>query len=59
MKLTDAIKTIQKGNGLIRVIDENGEIIKEHEVDGISIDFISAKWLIKIGELESPHYEKT
>jgi hypothetical protein len=31
---TDPIKTIQKGNGLIRVIGENGEITKEHEVDG-------------------------
>ena len=45
MKLKQAIKSIQIGNGLIRVIDEKGVIIEENEIDNeINIEFISSIW---------------
>ena len=43
MKLIRAIKAIQCGKGVVRCIDENGEVYSEHITDGISID---AKWLV-------------
>lgn len=59
MKLTDFIKGYSKGPGIVRIIDENGEVIREHFTKtGASIDFVSAKWLVKTGELKSPHRAK-
>ena len=55
MKLTDFIKSYSKGEGIIRVIDENRNVIREHNTGtGESIDFVSAKWCIKQGEILSP-----
>ena len=57
MKLTDLVKSISSNKGRVRLIDENGEVIEEHETDGISIDFIDARWAIKNGDMEAPsHY---
>jgi len=36
------------------VIDENGVVYSEHTTDGISIDFVDARWCIKQGELKPP-----
>ena len=59
MELIDLVKSYNKGEGIIRVIDENGKVIREHFTKtGSSIDFISAKWLVKTGELKSPHRAK-
>jgi hypothetical protein len=52
MKLIQAIKAIQCGKGVVRCIDENGEVYSEHITDGISIDFIDARWLVKTGEVD-------
>ena len=51
MKLIQAIKAIPCGKGVVRCIDENGEVYSEHITDGISIDFIDARWLVKTGEI--------
>ena len=57
MELIDLVKSYNKGEGIIRVIDENGKVIREHFTKtGSSIDFVSAKWLVKTGELKSPHH---
>ena len=57
MKLTDLVRSISSKKGRVRLIDENGKVIKEHETDGISIDFIDARWAIKNGDMEAPsHY---
>ena len=45
--------------GCVRVIDKNGDVISEKWDTGLTIDFISAEYLIKIGELESPHKKDT
>ena len=59
MELIDLVKSYNKGEGIIRVIDENGKVIREHFTKtGSSIDFVSAKWLVKTGELKSPHRAK-
>ena len=49
MKLEQAIKSIQRGKGVVRCIDENGVVYSEHKTDGISIDFVDARWCIKQG----------
>ena len=54
MKLEQAIKSIQRGKGVVRCIDENGVVYSEHKTDGISIDFVDARWCIKQGELKPP-----
>ena len=57
MKLNDLVKSISSKKGLVRLIDENGKVIDEHQTDGISIDFIDARWAIKNGDMEAPsHY---
>ncbi|MDC0386881.1 hypothetical protein OAM55_00455 [Flavobacteriaceae bacterium] len=56
MKLNDLVKSISSKKGRVRLIDENGKVIDEHQTDGISIDFIDARWLVKTGELKSPHH---
>jgi hypothetical protein len=58
MKLKQAVKSIQRGKGVVRCIDKNGKVISENWNTGLTVDFISAEYLIKIGELESPHNEK-
>ena len=59
MELNDFVKSFNKGEGIIRVIDQNGKVIREHFTKtGSSIDFVSAKWLVKTGELKSPHQAK-
>ena len=54
MKLIQAIKAIQCGKGVVRCIDENGVVYSEVKTDGISIDFVDARWCIKQGELKPP-----
>ena len=54
MKLKQAIKSIQRGKGVVRCIDENGVVYSEHKTDGISIDFVDARWCIKQGEILRP-----
>ena len=54
MKLKQAIKSIQRGKGVVRCIDENGVVYAEHTTDGISIEFVDARWCIKQGELKPP-----
>lgn len=54
MKLKQAIKSIQRGKGVVRCIDENGVVYSEHKTDGISIDFIDARYCIKQGEILAP-----
>ena len=51
MKLKEAIKAIQCGKGVVRCIDENGVVYSEVKTSGLSIDFVDARWLQKIGEL--------
>ena len=58
MKLSDLVRSISSKKGLVRLIDENGKVIKEHETDGISIDFIDARWAIKCGDMEAPSHYK-
>ena len=55
MKLKQLVKNYTNKKGCIRVIDKNGDVISEKWDTGLTIDFISAEYLIKIGELESPH----
>jgi hypothetical protein len=50
MKLKQAIKSIQRGKGVVRCIDENGVVYSEVKTDGISIDFVDARWCVKNGE---------
>lgn len=58
MELTDFIKSFQREKGLVRVINENGEVIEQHETDGIDIDFIDSRWAIKSSQMKAPvHYE--
>ena len=54
MKLKQAIKSIQRGKGVVRCIDENGVVYAEHTTDGISIEFVDARWCIKNGEILAP-----
>jgi len=56
MKLTDLVRSISSKKGRVRLIDENGKVIEEHQTDGISIDFIDARWSIKCGEMKAPIY---
>ena len=57
MKLNDLISSLSVNKGRVRVIDEHGNVVREHETDGISIDFIDARWAIKNGDMEAPsHY---
>ena len=49
MKLIQAIKAIQFRKGVVRCIDENGEVYSEYITDGISID---VRWLVKTGEVD-------
>lgn len=51
MKLKQAVKSIQRGKGVVRCIDENGVVYSEVKTNGISIDFVDARWCIKNGEL--------
>lgn len=53
MKLTDLVKSINSKKGDVRCIDENGIVYNEH-TDGISIDFVDARWCIKQGEMKAP-----
>ena len=55
MKLKQLVKNFVRKEGCVRVIDKNGDVISENWNTGITVDFISAEYLIKIGELESPH----
>ena len=48
MKLKQAIKSYLTVDGLIRVIDDNGKVIQQHETKGVFIDFISSKFRVKI-----------
>lgn len=57
MKLKQLVKNYTNKKGCVRVIDKNGDVISENWITGLTIDFISAEYLIKIGELESPHYD--
>ena len=57
MKLKQLVKNYTNKKGCVRVIDKNGDVISEKWDTGLTIDFISAEYLIKIGELESPHIE--
>ena len=41
--------------GCVRVIDKNGDVISEKWDTGLTIDFISAEYLVSIGELEDVH----
>ena len=50
MKLKQAIKSFQNKKGVVRVIDKNGVVIREHKTDGMSIDFVDARWCVKNGE---------
>ena len=54
MKLTDLVNSRNGKKGRVRVIDENGKVIRDHQTDGISIDFIDARWCIKQGEILAP-----
>ena len=56
MDLEKFIKNRQIGEGIIRVIDKNGVVVREHQTDGHSIDFVSAEWAIKCGEMKAPSY---
>ena len=56
MDLEKFIKNRQIGEGIIRVIDKNGVVVREHQTDGHSIDFVSAEWVIKCGEMKAPSY---
>ena len=56
MKLKQAIKSYQNKKGVVRVIDKNGVVVREHQTDGHSIDFVSAEWAIKCGEMKAPSY---
>ena len=59
MDLEKFIKNRQMGEGRIRVINAEGEVIAEHFDDygGTSIDWISATWAKKQGmELKLEHY---
>lgn len=58
MKLRQAIKSIQRGKGVVRCIDENGVVFSEHKTNGISIDFVDARWAIKNGDMEAPSHYK-
>ena len=59
MKLKQAVKSIQRGKGIVRCIDENGVVYSEHTTDGISIDFVDARWCKKNGEILAPKtYQK-
>ena len=44
MKLKQAVKTYLKVDGLIRLIDDNGNVIGQHKTKGMSIDFVNAKY---------------
>ena len=55
MKLKQLVKNYTNKKGCVRIIDKNGDVISENWNTGLTIDFISAEYLIKIGELESPH----
>ena len=48
------VKNWQTGNGVQRVIDNEGTIVKNTItlMDGISVDWISAEWLEKEGLLD-------
>ena len=48
------VKNWQTGNGVQRVIDNEGTIVNEHynPDGGISVDWISAEWLEKEGLLD-------
>ena len=59
MKLEQLVKKYMRKEGCVRVIDKNGDVISEKWDTGLTIDFISSEYLIKIGELESPHYDDT
>ena len=54
MRLEQAIKSIQRGKGIVRCIDENGVVYAEHTTDGISIEFVDARLCIKNGEILAP-----
>ena len=54
MKLKEAISSYMQEDGLVRVIDENGEVIAEHRTSCISCDFLSSRYLVSIGELKDP-----
>jgi len=51
MKLTEAIKSIQLGEGIVRCINENGEVYEELNTNGVSIDFVDSRWWFKGGKL--------
>ena len=51
MKLTEAIKSIQLGEGIVRCINENGEVYEELNTNGGSIDFVDSRWWFKGGKL--------
>ncbi len=53
MDIRNFIKQTSKSQQVTRVIDHNGKVIREHFSDegGISIDFISAKWALKSGQI--------
>ena len=51
MDIKTFVKQRHQGEGRTRVIDENGKVIIENFINhgGISIDWISAKWVKKKG----------
>ena len=51
MKLTEAIKSIQLGEGIVRCINEKGEVYEELNKNGVSIDFVDSRWWFKEGKL--------
>ena len=59
MKLKQLVKNFVRKEGCVRVIDKNGDVISEKWDTGITVDFISAEYLISIGELEDVHKKDT
>ena len=55
MKLKQLVKNFLRKEGCVRVIDKNGDVISENWNTGITVDFISAEYLVSIGELEDVH----
>tara|TARA_B110000503_G_scaffold79614_1_gene122208 strand:- start:477 stop:653 length:177 start_codon:yes stop_codon:yes gene_type:complete len=50
MKLKQAIKSYVTGEGLVRCIDKDGNIEETRTSGGITVDFVSAEYIIRIGK---------
>ena len=59
MKLKQLVKNHIRKEVCVRVIDKNGDVISENWDTGLTVDFISADYLIKIVELEDFHNENS